>query len=61
MRTSYLCTLYRGCKRIQDQTDTAFCKNNCKELGIQPDVLVLRTEHELSANLLSKVALFSVM
>ena len=26
MRTSYLCTLYRGCKRIQDQTDTAFCK-----------------------------------
>ena len=29
-----------------------------QELGIQPDVLVLRTEHELSANLLSKVALF---
>ena len=29
-----------------------------QELGIQPDVLVLRTEHELSGNLLSKVALF---
>ena len=29
-----------------------------QELGIQPDVLVLRTEHELSANILSKVALF---
>ena len=31
-----------------------------QELGIQPDVLVLRTEHGLSTNLLSKVA-FSVM
>ena len=29
-----------------------------QELGIQPDVLVLRTEHELNANLLRKVALF---
>ena len=29
-----------------------------QELGIQPDVLVLRTEHELSTNILSKVALF---
>ena len=27
-------------------------------LGIQPDILVLRTEHELSTNLLRKVALF---
>lgn len=29
-----------------------------QELGIQPDILVLRTEHELSTNLLHKVALF---
>ena len=29
-----------------------------QELGIQPDVLVLRTEHELSVNILRKVALF---
>ena len=29
-----------------------------QELGIQPDVLVLRTEHELSSTLLNKVALF---
>ena len=28
------------------------------ELGVQPDVLVLRTEHELNDNLLHKVALF---
>ena len=28
------------------------------ELGVQPDVLVLRTEHELNENLLYKVALF---
>jgi CTP synthase len=28
------------------------------ELGIQPDVLVLRTEHELKENILRKVALF---
>lgn len=27
-------------------------------LGIQPDILVLRTEHELSGNILRKVALF---
>ena len=29
-----------------------------QELGIQPDVLVLRTEHELSQSILRKVALF---
>lgn len=29
-----------------------------QSLGVQPDVLVLRTEHELSANLRKKVALF---
>ena len=29
-----------------------------QSLGIQPDVLVLRTEHELTTNLLRKVALF---
>ena len=29
-----------------------------QELGIQPDILVLRTEHELSTNILRKVALF---
>jgi len=29
-----------------------------QELGVQPDVLVLRTEHELNENLLHKVALF---
>lgn len=29
-----------------------------QELGIQPDILVLRTEHELNANILRKVALF---
>lgn len=29
-----------------------------QELGIQPDVLVLRTEHELRADILRKVALF---
>ena len=29
-----------------------------QELGIQPDVLVLRTEHELNSNLLRKVAVF---
>ena len=29
-----------------------------QESGIQPDILVLRTEHELSQNLLRKVALF---
>jgi CTP synthase len=29
-----------------------------QELGVQPDVLVLRTEHELHENLLHKVALF---
>lgn len=29
-----------------------------QELGIQPDILVLRTEHELSAELRKKVALF---
>ena len=29
-----------------------------QELGIQPDILVLRTEHELSTTLLRKVALF---
>lgn len=29
-----------------------------QELGIQPDILVLRTEHELSNTILSKVALF---
>jgi len=28
------------------------------ELGVQPDILVLRTEHELNDNLLHKVALF---
>ena len=29
-----------------------------QELGVQPDMLVLRTEHELSAEILRKVALF---
>ena len=29
-----------------------------QELGVQPDILVLRTEHELSAPILHKVALF---
>jgi CTP synthase len=29
-----------------------------QELGVQPDILVLRTEHELNENLLHKVALF---
>jgi CTP synthase len=29
-----------------------------QELGVQPDLLVLRTEHELSASILHKVALF---
>lgn len=29
-----------------------------QELGIQPDILVLRTEHELNTNILRKVALF---
>ncbi|WP_080905194.1 CTP synthase [Parabacteroides sp. Marseille-P3160] len=29
-----------------------------QELGVQPDILVLRTEHELNANILHKVALF---
>ena len=29
-----------------------------QELGVQPDILVLRTEHELNATILHKVALF---
>lgn len=29
-----------------------------QELGVQPDILVLRTEHELNASILHKVALF---
>ena len=29
-----------------------------QEFGVQPDILVLRTEHELSQNILNKVALF---
>ena len=32
-----------------------------QEVGIQPDGLVLRTEHELNANLIRKVALFCIV
>lgn len=41
----------------EDQTYPALCKE-LQSVGIQPDVLVLRTEHELSTNLKKKVALF---
>jgi CTP synthase len=39
-------------------TPTQLSVIQLQELGVQPDILVLRTEHELSAPILHKVALF---
>ena len=57
LRTSYLRALYRAAKEYKTKP-TQHSVKQLQELGIQPDVLVLRTEHELNANLLRKVALF---
>lgn len=52
LRSFYCCG-----KRGKDKTDSTFCKQ-LQEVGIQPDILVLRTEHELSNEIRRKVALF---
>lgn len=57
MRTPYLCTYLAAAGELK----TKPTQHSVKELqsaGIQPDVLVLRTEHELSNTLRKKVALF---
>ena len=57
MRTPYLCSLSGSSRRIEDKP-TQHSVKELQSVGIQPDVLVLRTEHELSTNLKKKVALF---
>lgn len=59
MRCAYTLLMFLICcsRRIEDQTYPALRKE-LQSVGIQPDVLVLRTEHELSTNLKKKVALF---
>lgn len=57
MRTPYLCPYLAAAGELK----TKPTQHSVKELqsaGIQPDVLVLRTEHELSTTLRKKVALF---
>lgn len=44
-------------RRTKNKAYPALCKA-LLEIGVQPDVLVLRTEHELNADLRRKVALF---
>lgn len=55
--TPDLCTFPVRRPRVKNQTDSTFRKE-LQSLGVQPDILVLRTEHDLNTNLRKKVALF---
>lgn len=57
MRAPYLCTYLAAAGELKTKP-TQHSVKELQSVGIQPDVLVLRTEHELSANLKKKVALF---
>lgn len=57
MRTPYLCSLSAAAGELKTKP-TQHSVKELQSVGIQPDVLVLRTEHELSTNLKKKVALF---
>lgn len=57
MCTPYLCTLSGSSGELKTKP-TQHSVKELQSVGIQPDILVLRTEHELSTNLKKKVALF---
>lgn len=55
--TPDLCTFPVRCPRVKTKP-TQHSVKELQSLGVQPDILVLRTEHDLNTNLRKKVALF---